>query len=127
MLLAFFFGIFCSLSPDVDFIIYLSRNRFKVDQFAHEHRDLFHKPIFFIIIGIALYFFSSEIGLIWMIGSLYHFLHDTFEGGWGIMWLYPFSKKYYTLVSYSPKKIISTKEEQRSLALKYGNPHWFRK
>ena len=127
MLPALFFGVFCSLFPDIDFIVYLLRNRFKVDQLAHEHRDLLHKPIFFIIAGIALYFLSPEIGSIWMIGNLYHFLHDTIEGGWGIMWLYPFSKKYYTLVSYSPKKIISTKEEQRALALKYGNPHWFKK
>jgi hypothetical protein len=124
---ALLFGVFCALAPDIDFIIYIFRNKFKIDQFAHEHRDLLHKPLFFIAIGIPLFLISPEMGMIWIIGTLYHFIHDTIDGGWGIMWLYPFSRNYYTLTSYSPKKIIPTKEEQHSLAMRYGDPYWFKK
>ena len=121
------FGVFCSLVPDIDFIIYFFQKKFKIDHFAHEHRDLLHKPIFFIITGIALLFHSPEIGIIWIVGTLYHFIHDTIDGGWGIMWLYPFSKKYYTLASYSTKKVFRNKEEQREFASRYGDPDWFKK
>ncbi|HCU70437.1 MAG TPA: hypothetical protein DIC35_01630 [Candidatus Moranbacteria bacterium] len=124
---ALIFGVFCALAPDIDFIIYILRKKLKIDQFTHEHRDLFHKPIFFIILGMLLLMLSPELGTIWLIGTIYHLIHDTFDGGWGIMWLYPFSGKYFTLASYSPQKVFQNKKEQHQIAAKYGDPCWFEK
>lgn len=118
-------GVFCSLVPDIDLAIYLLKHKLKNNQFAHHHRDLLHKPIFFLIPGIALYLISPEFGSIWIVGTLLHFVHDTFEGGWGIMWLYPFSKKYYTLVRYSPQKVFTDRKEQDLIASQYGRPDYF--
>lgn len=124
--LAMIWGVFCSLIPDIDLAIYLLKHNLKDNQFAHHHRDILHKPIFFLIPGIALFFLSPELGSIWIIATLLHFVHDTFEGGWGIMWLYPFSKKYYTLVRYSPQKVFKSKEEQDLIASQYGRPDYFK-
>lgn len=120
------FGVFASLAPDIDFIIYLIRNKWKVDQYAHEHRDILHKPLLFsLTIGILILIYGDALYAgVWVAGTLWHFVHDTFDGGWGIAWMHPFYQGYFTMVSYSPKKHIHTKEEQRAFATQYGNPHW---
>lgn len=122
------FGVFSALTPDIDFIVYMIKNKWHVDQYAHEHRDLLHKPLLFsLIIGLVVFAFgNAAYAWVWIAGTLWHCAHDTFEGGWGIQWLYPFYKGYFTLVSYSPKKYIRTKEEQRALAAQYGNPQWLK-
>lgn len=125
--LIIFGGVFAIIA-DIDFIIYLSKNNWKVDEFAHEHRDLLHNPIIFSFLGgvILFVFLGWSWGLLWVLATSYHFLHDTIESGWGIRWLYPFSKKYFTLAPYSPKSVIEDKKEQRHIAAKYGNPNWLK-
>jgi hypothetical protein len=120
-----FFGMFATLAPDLDFIVYMIRKKGKIDQYAHEHRDLLHKP-FLVTIGGALLFALTDpfYGMIWFLGTLWHFVHDTFDGGWGIRWLYPFYFGYFTLASHSPVHHIRTIEEQRALATS-GDPQWF--
>ncbi|MBU4332596.1 metal-dependent hydrolase [Patescibacteria group bacterium] len=122
------FGGFSAVVADVDFFIYLLRNNWKVDQFAHEHRDLFHNPIIFSLGGgiILLSVFGPSWALVWVLGTIYHFVHDTLESGWGVRWLYPFDKRYFTLASYSPQRIIRDKAEQRQIAAKHGNPDWLK-
>lgn len=119
------FGVFATLVPDIDFIIWLMRNRWRVDQFAHEHRDLFHKPL---VVGLGggllIAFFNPLYGLVWFFGTMAHFVHDTFDGGWGIRWLYPFYFGYFTLASYSPQRHFRNKTEQRAIAAVHGNPQW---
>jgi len=114
------FGMIASISPDVDFLVYWIRKK-KIDQFAHEHRDLLHYPLWFPTIGGLLfwYIFGWVFGIVWFLVTMGHFIHDTGEGGYGIRWLYPFNKKYFLLKSI-------TKEEQRKLAEEYGNPDWFK-
>lgn len=119
------FGVFVTLAPDIDFIVWLIRHKWKVDQFAHEHRDLLHRPILFglgggVLIGLV----HPVYGVVWCIGVTAHFIHDTFDGGWGIQWFHPFSSRYYTLASYSPKRSFRDKAEQRAVAAVHGNPHW---
>jgi len=123
---ALIWGILCSLLPDVDLIFYSLKHNLRNNQFAHHHRDFLHKPIFFLVPGIALFLLSPEFGFILTLTTLLHFVHDTFEGGWGIMWLYPFSKKYFTLVSYSPQKVFHDKKEQDLIASQYGRPDYFK-
>lgn len=119
------FGIGATLAPDLDFIIWLIRNKWKVDQFAHEHRDLFHKPVLLGLGGgLLIAFFNPLYGLVWFLGTMAHFVHDTFDGGWGIQWLHPFYYGYFTLASYSPQCHFRNKVEQRAVAAVHGNPRW---
>ena len=121
------FGVFATLAPDLDFIVWLVRNRWKVDQFFHEHRDLLHQPLLFGLGGgLLIGLWSPLYGLVWFLGTMAHFIHDTFDGGWGIAWLHPFYLGYFTLASYSPKRHIRDFAEQRAIATVHGNPnpHW---
>lgn len=122
------FAVFAALAPDADFIAYLIRNRGRVDRYAHEHRDLFHRPLLFSVGGgILVALFDPAYGTAWFLGTLWHFIHDTYDGGWGIRWADPFSPGYFTLASYSPKRYFRDRTEQRETALGYGNPGnwWF--
>lgn len=125
MVVLMLFAVFATLAPDIDFIVWLIRNRFRSNQFAHEHRDLFHLPLI-VGVGGALLIgsFYPAYGLVWGMGTLAHFIHDTLDGGWGIQWLHPFSRGYFTLASYSPKRYFRNREEQRVVAAQHGNPYW---
>jgi hypothetical protein len=120
-------GIFAVIA-DIDFFIHLFKNNWKVDEFAHEHRDLLHNPILFSLSGgiVFFVFLGWSWSLLWILTTIYHFIHDTLESGWGVRWLYPFSKKYLTLAPYSPKKVIKDKSEQRIIAAKYGDSNWIK-
>lgn len=119
------FGMFATLAPDLDFIVWLVRNKWRVNQYAHEHRDLLHLPLIFGLGGgLFIALFSPLVGVVWFFGTLAHFIHDTFDGGFGIKWLYPFYQGYFTLASYSPKRHIRNLAEQREIAQAHGNPHW---
>jgi hypothetical protein len=123
-----FFGMIFAKLMDVDFLIYLFKNNRKIDQFAHEHRDILHYPIFYSLGGYAVfvYILQPNLALLWLFASLGHFVCDTFFGGWGIKWLVPFCNWYFCLASYSPQKIIKTKEGQRQIAKEYGDPNWIK-
>lgn len=101
-----------SMLPDIDHRNSNISQNFKISSFFigmfAKHRGILHTPIFW----------SGLIGLIYLIlslikvvpaplqnnitlglgaGVLSHLLLDTFTGR-GIMWLYPFSKKYISIV-----------------------------
>ncbi len=119
------FGVFATLVPDLDFLVWLARNKWQIGRFSHEHRDIFHLPLPVGIGGGALIAFLDPIlGLVWCLGTLAHFVHDTLDGGWGIQWFFPVYRGYFTLVPYSPKRYIRDREEQRELAIIHGTPHW---
>lgn len=127
-----FAGIIFVLLPDVDFAIYFWRTK-KIDELAHEHRDILHKPIPYIVVGFLLAaIWSVPVALFFAALAILHFLHDSIseQSGWGIAWLYPFSKKYYKFFSgtdgkWSRRFIVSwTLSEQREAAKKFGDRHW---
>ncbi len=120
-----FFGCLVAISPDLDFLLYYKMHK-KVDHFAHKHRDILHYPLPYGFIGFAVFsFFDFKLGIIWLLGTLAHFIHDTLESGWGIKWFYPFWNKYINLKLDGPRvKIIMTKEEQDKIAAEYGNSEW---
>lgn len=119
------FGVLATLAPDFDFLIWLGRNKWRVNQYAHEHRDLLHLPLIFGVGGgILIALWNPVYGLVWFLGTMAHFVHDTLDGGWGIQWLHPFYRGYFTLASYSPQHHFRNKDEQRAIASVHGNPHW---
>jgi len=114
-ILLILFGVFASIAPDMDLLIYSWKKR-KIDHWVHEHRDIFHHPIIFTFtIGAVIYFISPAFGIVWILSTLWHFVHDTYRGGWGIKWLSPFCGWYFSGVPYCERRIIKTKEEQRKI------------
>lgn len=123
------FGAFAAVAPDLDTVIYGLRRGWKTDQFSHNHRDILHYPVIISLLGgIAIAPAGLEPALIWFLATMFHFIHDTVEGGWGIKWLYPFWDKYICLKLDGPRpKIIMSKQEQRGIAAEYGDPNWLSK
>ncbi len=120
-----------ALLPDADFLLYVFKQG--VNQFSHEHRDMFHNPLVFMPIGFAILApFSIGLACLFLLCSLGHFLHDSIGMGWGIRWAYPFSKRYYKFFSDKQGRMASnfliswTPEEQREAAIRSGNPHWLK-
>ena len=126
-------SIFFAVSPDIDFLYFFSRRGdTKRD---HNHRDLIHYPILYLPIGTIIIWliFGKIWGIIFLISSFLHFVHDSIGIGWGIKWLYPFSKKNYAfLYLYSGKvkkglrKIVFSfdRESMNRNVEKHGDPNW---
>jgi len=130
------FGAVSALAPDVDLIVYLIKHKGKLDQLAYEHRELLHKPlafscgVFFLMWWFDLSYLSYKTPLlpwaiVWFWATFSHFVHDTFEGGWGIQWWWPLEDKYYLLTK-QRLQVIRDKQEQREIAIQYGNPNWLK-
>lgn len=126
-----FVGVFGSLVPDVDMIIYLLKGN-KLDKWAHRHRDISHYPFITvpILAAIAYYFFGLWRCIIQAIAMACHYLHDIPEPGWGIRLFYPISKEYIAYRSRDgiepPQWYAWTKKEQDALATLYGDDHWIK-
>lgn len=124
-------GIIFNLLPDLDAIISLLR---KGQEFGHYHRDLFHKPIIFVLLGSVIYIFINQpLGLLFILNTLAHFIHDSIGIGWGVQWLWPLTNNHYSLFYlYSPpyKKIPKqliycwSREELPRVVKEYGDKNW---
>lgn len=92
-------GTICGAVVDLDFFSYFIKNKTWRMKNNVSHRDqISHAPILWLIIGLIVFFFGSElftkiIGLVIWVSTWSHFAFDTFEHG--VMWRYPFSKKKY--------------------------------
>jgi hypothetical protein len=128
-------GIIFSLLPDSDFLYHLYKRGSKDDK-DHEHRDLFHYPILFILIGLIIGYFSVSYAFLFTLATLLHLLHDSIGIGWGIQWLWPINKNYFTfLYRYQPKHkeifpkkliYIHKPHEISELSKKYGDENWIK-
>lgn len=88
-----------SILPDLDFFYHaLKRGGWQEYTLKH-HKWVSHWPIVYSPL-IAAAFIYPEKGVIIACAAVYfHLLLDTFASGDGIMWLYPFSKKFYNFFS----------------------------
>lgn len=130
-------GIFFTLLPDLDFILFLLRGG-KAGKRAHFHRDLLHRPFVYIPIGILILLpFGRQWILLFILTSLWHFIHDsTALGlGWGIRFFWPLSKNYFMFFRFRvgeekkfPFKPVYNLErnEMLKMADEYGDPNWVR-
>lgn len=128
-------GIVFALLPDIDCML-LPIKKWS-SQYSHKHRDLLHYPLLYIFTGVLiLLFFNKTLAVLFGLCSLMHFIHDSIGIGWGIQWLYPFSKNHYSFFNiYQPKhkeKIpkaflhVWKDEEMDVIAEKYGDKNWFK-
>jgi LexA-binding, inner membrane-associated putative hydrolase len=126
-------GVLFSLLPDLDFLLTFNKN---VTAKAHEHRDLLHYPLLFIPVGATiLFFFDHRLAALFIVTTFLHFLHDSIGLGWGVPWLYPFSRNHYAFFyqydiarnTLPQKKFYAWSEtEVNRLASQYGDKHWIK-
>jgi hypothetical protein len=125
-----YFGILFSLLPDIDFLLF---KMLKLSGGDHKHREILHFPILYIILGsILVYIFNQNLILLFIICSLFHFLHDSIGIGWGIQWFAPFNMNHYQFLYTANKgmdrSLVYTykPEELDKISEKYGDKDWFR-
>ncbi|OGF64609.1 hypothetical protein A2Z53_02565 [Candidatus Giovannonibacteria bacterium RIFCSPHIGHO2_02_42_15] len=126
-------GIVFALLMDVDFLFYVFQGKE-----VYRHRDLFHYPLIYLPLGtVLLYFF---VGISWaalfFLASLSHFLHDSIGLGFGVQWLWPFSRDRYTFFylfqphsrAQLPFKFIYIWRAGQfdEINKKLGDPDWFK-
>ncbi len=92
-------GIFFSFAPDLDFFAAFAKTKsLKIDNNVAPHRKFFsHAPLLWLVIGLLTFLINSDpfyktVGIMIWAGTWTHFILDS---EWGIMWLWPFSKKYF--------------------------------
>lgn len=126
-------SVLCALLPDADFIVHAIVHRKMGGKYAHIHRDLFHYPLLYCVVGgLIAVLFGGVWFFIFMTASLAHFVHDTMGIGWGIKWAYPFSKKIFKLFSTKEGDLSMsastswTEKELKKVAKEKGNEHWIR-
>jgi membrane-bound metal-dependent hydrolase YbcI (DUF457 family) len=110
LLLGALFGIL----PDIDvFFFFMKQKSFAVGTEKNTHRHyITHAPLFWIIISILIYIIAQNavtehIAVILLLGTLSHFLMDSIE--FGVMWLWPYSRKRFSLISVNNKERRYTK------------------
>lgn len=126
-------GILSALAPDIDMLTYLFPEQSRIRLFLKGHRGLIHRPIVWVpFIGIVYFTLGMFWASVFAGGVLFHFIHDTIGLGWGIKWLWPFSKKSYRFFPDKDGKLSNTffiaftDEEKRALQKEYHNPNWVR-
>ncbi len=127
-------GIAFALLPDIDFVRYF----FLEDKMeGYKHRDFLHLPLLYIPFGaVAAYFLlGNTYAAMFALGSVLHFIHDSFGIGRGVKWLYPFSRSGYAfLYIYSGSvrrglwKPLFVFDEAaiKSFDLEHGDREWLR-
>ncbi len=84
------FGIASALLPDID-IVTAAFGRWR-------HREVTHYPILYVPLFVLVFIFlPHEFALLFTLGVLAHFVHDTIGTGWGISWLWPFTPRRFLL------------------------------
>jgi len=102
--------------PDIDLIRAYCAGKSSREYKDEDHRNYFtHTPFIWLLISLLVIFFgyvisssfTRYIGLMILAGSWSHLLLDSIE--YGVMWLWPFSKKRYSLIKKIPEANITAR------------------
>lgn len=86
-------GIVFALFPDIDGFVWLIKSSVR-KKWYKTHRIYTGYPLLYIPLVIIIFtVFGKAVGVLFSICILWHHVHDTFFLGWGVMWLWPFSKR----------------------------------
>ena len=105
-------GIIAGDLPDIDVAWYFLRNKTVGPEHLGDHRQyVTHAPIIWLVFGVVVALigfmagsaFWATIGLLLWLGPWTHFLCDSIE--YGVMWLWPVSKKRYALLGEGPAEV----------------------
>jgi hypothetical protein len=127
-------GIVFALLPDMDFIFEFLKHGSVGGKVIREHRELLHFPITFIPVAIGVLYSSGMFwGFLFSICILAHFLHDSIGVGWGIKWLWPFSKRSFKFFakkdgsfSWKDPVVSWSSEELPQVVAIHGDPDWIK-
>lgn len=88
-------GILITVLPDADFIYFYIKSKSRIDD--SKHRDYIHYPLIYLPLGTLIFHFigGKEWSFLFFLCSFLHFVHDSIAVGWGIKWLWPFSKNNF--------------------------------
>ena len=89
--------VFFSILPDLDFLFHKFIKRQKYNSNFQHHKWFTHWPITYVPLLILLFFFPGLKLFLICYGLFSHLVLDTFLAGDGMMWFYPFSKKFFNL------------------------------
>lgn len=126
-------GLCFVLIPDIDFLPHVFVNKGVNGTKWNIHRELTHYPILHLpVLLTVLVLFGNFYGFLYLVSVLFHFVHDSLWTGWGIKWLWPFSKRNFKFladatgkVSWNP--VISwSPEELKVTEATYGDKDWFK-
>lgn len=130
-----FGGVIFTLLPDIDALTSLLKK--KTFLILHEHRQFPHKPLVMILLAVTIAFlFGPHWAFLVGLSLFLHLLHDSIGIGWGVQWLWPFSKDYFSFFYlFQPKNrptipgkkfgIYRFKESELvSLEENFGDPNW---
>lgn len=93
-------------APDVDvFFNFLEKKTIKTFGLKGHRDHITHAPIFWFVLGIFVFIISTSnfgkiLGLLLWLCPWSHFVCDSVFSTSGIKWLWPFSKKEFTLLKY---------------------------
>ncbi|MEI9966249.1 MAG: metal-dependent hydrolase [Candidatus Moraniibacteriota bacterium] len=129
-------GILFALLPDIDFFVEYFKRGTVGGKTLGAHRMLTHIPLLFVPLGLILFFlFGSAVTLLFALGIIGHFLHDSRGMGYGYRFFYPFDKHFYKFfsdseghVSYAARDFLRrwSESEVRTLHQRFGNDNWIR-
>jgi hypothetical protein len=130
-------GIAGAYAPDLDGLYFFAKKGAKNAESLYTHRSGLHYPLILvplatiILILLGLFFYESSIVLVtgtFVLGLLFHFIHDTFLHGWGIPWLgkyrvalFPHTTKNKPL----SKVYIFAVKDLHSLVAEFRDPYWY--
>ncbi len=128
ILLSVVFG----LLPDLDVSVEIFQEGMLKGNGDRFHRTLTHFPILYIpIIPVVFFKYGGFWGALFTVNIISHFLHDSVGSGWGLKWLWPFSKRSYKIFSnpihgkLSRNFIVSWSQEELKISIeKYGDKNW---
>ncbi|MBN1156969.1 metal-dependent hydrolase [Candidatus Woesearchaeota archaeon] len=119
--------VFFSIVPDLDFLLYRllpwKKKKYGERWFDKEHHKwASHWPLAYLFLFVIYVINRSSIVLMMIIGVYSHFILDSFLSGDGIMWLFPFSRKYLNLISSKTKGFMGmewVKRYRKTLMFKF--------
>jgi LexA-binding, inner membrane-associated putative hydrolase len=91
--------IFLSILPDLDSIPAFLFRKWRPGSKKLDHHDyVTHTPIFYILLSIIIWIgIGEELGILFLLLTLAHLLLDSYGTDDGIMWLWPMSKRKFSV------------------------------
>jgi hypothetical protein len=93
--------ILISILPDLDSSLAVLFKKWRPGQEKLNHHDYFsHTPLFYLLLSVIVWLiWGKEIGVLFLLITFTHLLLDTWATDDGIMWLWPITRKKYSIFS----------------------------
>lgn len=128
-----FAGAGFSLLPDLDILVELAKRGRIGGRVQGHHRELTHFPLTYLPVWFLVWrFFGPVWGSLFGLAVAAHFLHDSAGMGWGLKWLWPFSRRAYKFFSnkdgsFSGRFLVSwSPAELKTVIHNHGDDHWLK-